>query len=372
MAPIYQNAPPAQRTGADQEVTFRRSPWDFGAFHAETGSDLTARALLGSTGRLACAMVTPMSGTLAAASKPLLLELHETLRAVDPARWRDDAAATLREKLCVLRERISSLLATDGDPTIRERLSTLAELLGSHLPESSAAERWMDFRSKIAPAYEGLVAALKAHAVDVPSLRPTNYTRSIFHVLNGIVALLVIELVPRDYLIYPAVCAAISVWFMEGIRRISPAANARIMRVFGPVAHPYEQHGINSGTWYVTALLVLAIMKEPMLGAVGVAILSFADPAAALVGRRFGTINLVNGRSLEGTTTFFFVGWLAAFGLLALLHTEVLLVHAILLSGIAAMVGALAELFSRRIDDNLSIPLTAAAAGSLVLALLAQ
>lgn len=313
-----------------------------------------------------------MSATLAAASKPLLLELHDTLRAVDPARWRDEAAAALREKLCALRDRIASLLSTDGDATLRERLSTLAELLGSHLPETSAADRWMDFRAKIAPAYEGLVAALKAHAVHVPSLRPTNYTRNLFHVLNGIVVLAVIELVPRDYLIYPAVCAAISVWFMEGIRRVSPAANARIMRVFGPVAHPYEQHSVNSGTWYVTALLILAIMREPMLGAVGVAILGFADPAAALVGRRFGTIKLVNGRSLEGTFTFFVVGWLAAFGVLAFLHTEVLLAHALLLSGIAALVGALAELFSRRIDDNLSIPLTAAAAGSLVLALLAQ
>lgn len=315
-------------------------------------------------------MISAMSATVAAASQPVLLELHEALRAVDPARWRADVAEALRERLHRLQERLATLAESEEGATLREKLTKLVELLRS-IPESSAAERWIEFRSRVSPAYEGLVAALRDHAVHLPSLRPTNYTRSLFHVLNGMGVLAVIELVPKDYLIYPAGSAFVLVWFLETIRRVSPAANARIMALFGPVAHPYEHHAINSGTWYVTALMILALMRIPMLGAVGVAILGFADPAAALIGRRFGTVKLVNGRSLQGTTTFILVGFLAALSVMLLLHPAIGLMHSLLLASVMSIVAAIAELFSRRIDDNLSIPLTAAAAGSLLLALLA-
>jgi dolichol kinase len=98
-----------------------------------------------------------------------------------------------------------------------------------------------------------------------------------------------------------------------------------------------------------------------------VAVLGFADPTAAIVGRRFGRVKLVNGRTLEGTITFFVVGVAAALGVVAWLPAPPPVAVALALAAAAGVAGALAELFSRRIDDNFSIPIVSAAATAAVL-----
>ena len=307
---------------------------------------------------------------LASATKPLALELHDALRALDPARLRAEKVEGLRANLASLRARFAPLAkrrASKEEEGVRQSVEAVSDELGVKLPETSEVDKWVAFRARVSPAYEALVTALKAQDIRVPSLRPTNYTRSIFHALNGIAVLAVVEWVPTKLFLYPAVCAFLLVWGLEGTRRISPAWNTRIMRLFGPVAHPYEQHTINSGTWYVSALFILALMQAPLLSAVAVAILAFADPAAALIGRRYGSVPLVNGRSLQGTLAFMVVGAGVALAVITLLHGELSFGRALIVAACAAVAGGVAELFSSRIDDNLSIPLVSAAAAYLAL-----
>jgi dolichol kinase len=143
-------------------------------------------------------------------------------------------------------------------------------------------------------------------------------------------------------------------------------------KIFSKVAHPHEAVHVNSATWYVNALFVLALTCPPAVSAMAVVILGFADPAAALIGRRFGRLRLVNGRSLEGSATFWVVGTLAAWAVLSIFHREIPMGAALWMSVAGALFGALAELFSRRIDDNLSIPLASAAGASLMTLLLSM
>jgi dolichol kinase len=89
--------------------------------------------------------------------------------------------------------------------------------------------------------------------------------------------------------------------------------------------------------------------------------LAFADPMAAIIGRRFGRIRLVNGRSLEGSLTFIVTGFVAAITVLAIYYPEVSWGAKAALALGGAIPSAVAELVSRRIDDNLSIPLSAGA-----------
>lgn len=307
---------------------------------------------------------------LASAAKPLALELHDALRALDPARWRAEKAEGLRKRLSSLRARFAPLAnrrASREEENVRESVKAVSEELGEKLPETAEVDKWVAVRARVSPAYEALVTALKSQDIRVPSLRPTNYTRSLFHVLNGLVVLAVIELMPKHLLMFPAGCAFLLVWGLEGTRRISPAWNARIMRLFGPVAHPYEQHTINSGTWYVSALFVLSLMQAPLIAAVSVAILAVADPAAALIGRKYGSVPLVNGRSLQGTLAFMAVGGLVAAAVILTLHAELSFSRMLLVASVASVAGGIAELFSSRIDDNLSIPLVSAGAAYLVL-----
>ncbi|MFT5354752.1 MAG: dolichol kinase [Polyangiales bacterium] len=307
---------------------------------------------------------------LASAAKPLALELHDALRALDPARWRAEKVEELRRSLASLRARFAPLAqrrASKEEEGVRQSVEAVSEGLREKLPQTSEVDKWVAFRARVSPAYEALVTALKAQDVRVPSLRPTNYTRSLFHALNGLATLAVVELMPAHLFLIPTTCALLVVWGLEGTRRISPAWNDRIMRLFGPVSHPYEQHTINSGTWYVSAMFVLALMQAPLLAAVAVSILAFADPAAALVGRKFGSISLVNGRSLQGTVAFMAVGAVVALAVITLLHGELSIGRALLVASFAAVAGGIAELFSSRIDDNLSIPLVSAAAAYLAL-----
>lgn len=304
-----------------------------------------------------------------------MVDLHAALRNLDPARWRAEKAAQVRAQLERITEGLSALAeraAPEADKTLVERLQAFAALLRAklpHLPEASAAEPWVEVRQELQPAYEDLVQALREQAVHVPSLRPTNYVRNVFHVLNSVLVIALIELVPFEYIMWPASCALGLVLFLEISRRFSPAWNDKIMALFGPVAHPYENHRVNSGTWFVIALFFLALTGRPELGAMGVAVLGFADPAAALIGRRFGKHPLVNGRTLEGSGAFFVVAVIAILTVLLTLHPGLVTGWRLPLVAVGAgLAGTLFELFSFRIDDNLSIPLgTAGVAAALLL-----
>ena len=98
-------------------------------------------------------------------------------------------------------------------------------------------------------------------------------------------------------------------------------------------------------------------------------ILGVADPAAGLIGRRFGRHKLIHGRSVEGTAAFILVGGLGCVLVLTTWHAGLgwPLMAGLIASAIVP--AALAELVAHRIDDNLLVPM-AAAAGSGAFALL--
>ena len=203
--------------------------------------------------------------------------------------------------------------------------------------------------------------------------RPTNYVRNVFHIgwgLIGVALILGLSTTPW-VLVVIALGFAGAGWTMELSRRRSPALNARLMRVFGRVAHPHEAHEVNSSTWYATALALLTLTLEPTVMVIGVLVLAFGDPAAAVVGRRFGRVQLVNGRTVEGSLTFAVVGALVTFAALSLAGGNLLpsfdLGIRVTMAVTAGLLGAVAELVSRRVDDNFSIPLTSALAAWVVL-----
>lgn len=297
----------------------------------------------------------------------LVLQLHGVLAEIDPVRWRDDAAAALSARLRELQRRFHQ----------RARLAELSGALDAHLPslEESATDlrsRWLSFKKQLVPAYEKMAARLRAEKVHVPSLRPTNWARSLLHVVSAMVAVAIIELCSPAVTLAIAVAWGVAAWSMELGRRNSTRINGFLMKVLGPVAHAHETYRINSATWYATALVGLAALQQPAVAAVAAGILGVGDPIAGLIGRRFGRITLVNNRSLEGTLAFVVSGGVVAFCLLRAFHPEVAAGAALAVAGLAAVAGALAELFSRRVDDNFSVPVSAAAGAAFALALLAR
>lgn len=320
-----------------------------------------------------------MNQALALDSRMFALELHELLRDLDPSRW-DGVETAARARIAALEARLASVIADVREPVVEqaailERLDGIAVLLRDSvpppdLPKTARGSAWKRYRKQLGTSYEALVIALKRRSVELPSLRPTNYVRSGWHVLVAITLIVLVEQVlsTRQLWLVPVSVAA-SFWVCEALRHLSPRARAFFLWIFSPIAHPHERYHINSSTWFGTALAIIGLAYSsvgsnpdtgPMVCALAIAVIGLADPAAAMVGRRWGRIRLGSNRSLEGSLAFTLVGLGACFAVLSMWHGDIGLGARVALCLAATLPAAIIELLSRRIDDNLTIPIAAA------------
>ena len=190
-------------------------------------------------------------------------------------------------------------------------------------------------------------------------VRPANTIRSLYHVSSSMLCLVVAEEVLPVWALLPACTTfAGTLWTVEIWRRLAPEINTTVLQRLSLIVHPSERTRVLSGTWYISALVVLAAIGDLELIAVALAVVGLGDPAAGLVGRRWGRLRIAGQRTVEGALAYAMVGALGAALCLQQWHPGSA-VWAIALGG--AVAGSLAELFSGRIDDNLTAPLAAAA-----------
>jgi len=105
-----------------------------------------------------------------------------------------------------------------------------------------------------------------------------------------------------------------------------------------------EKEGINGATFFFfsSALCVLMFTKEIAL--TSIAILTFCDPTASIVGRFIGK-HKIGHKTVEGSLTFFIIALILC-----------IIYFPIWLSLIVAIIISIVELISVRVDDNLAIP----------------
>ncbi|WP_441285804.1 diacylglycerol/polyprenol kinase family protein [Sorangium sp. KYC3313] len=298
-------------------------------------------------------------------------ELCVLLRQVDPAVFvfhdEPEVRARVERVASRLRELVVAAERDDAGGRIerlRERLRVLLAAVERATPTGTPSPKaaWIAFQREVQPAYESLLLTLRGVVAAPPSVRPTNHVRSLWHVGSGLSVLGLIQLLPeRGWLVAASGAFVVAVWSMEIARRVSERVNERLMGVFRLVAHPHERYRVNSSTWYVTALFLLALFGTRLSQSLAVVVLAVADPAAALIGRRFGRTRLRDGRSLEGTLAFFAAGALSALVVMWALGPASLSSR-LLLAAVAGLAGAATELFSTRMDDNFTIPVAVAAA----------
>jgi len=309
-------------------------------------------------------------------TREVAVELHEVLVELDPAHWSHDVAAAGKRRLEGIARRLGELAeAAKSDPrlaSLGRRLNELRQHIATALPKSADApvEAWIALIERLRPGYESLARALKAYAIHVPALRPTNYARNALHVLTAVAAISVAFLLPTTgWRMLVAGLLAGTCWTLETTRRIWPSWNDKLMAALGVFAHPHETHRVNSATWYLTALFGLTLTGSMPLLAISLAVLGLGDPVAALIGRRFGRIKLLHGRTLEGSLSFVGAATVAATAM-ALATTSWGLGSAVLVALGASVAGATAEALSRRVDDNFSVPIVAALGATLLADLL--
>lgn len=307
-------------------------------------------------------------------------ELRELLEAF-PARLdrgrMDELQRQCRRLLDAVPRPLRELRVDDAWARTHERLKALYQALGSRTSVSCGTRaRVMACYDDLSRTYEQWLVSFRAWAASVgdaavvkaSSVKTLIKARTVFHMAMGLLCVSLYELVLTRTQAMIALGAVMAVVVgLEVSRRISRRWNHLLLEspVFHPIARPREYHAVNSSTYYLTALCVVTPLFSQPAVCIAVAILGFADPAAAWFGRRWGKTKLYGQKSLVGTTAFALCGLLVASALLLTFHADLSIGRRLAAAAAAALVGAVAELFSERLDDNLTVPIAASLAASL-------
>lgn len=136
---------------------------------------------------------------------------------------------------------------------------------------------------------------------------------------------------------------------VEWLRLRHQGVNRVFVGVFRLLVLPAEVGNVASSTWYTAGILLSVALLPREAALSGILILALADPAASLVGQRWGRHPLLGG-SWEGTAGFMVM----ALGVLLVRHEP-------LVALLATPLVALAERLSGRLDDNLVTPVASGA-----------
>lgn len=236
------------------------------------------------------------------------------------------------------------------------------------------SERWDEFRKNLADSYENFLNSIRSDKrisglrSKLRSIRPRNYFRNIFHVMNGAVGIVLYEWVLDRTACLIALGSILAVYFSLDIsRRIWPRLNElMIEKWFRHIVRPRERYTIPGATYYAIALFLVVLMAEQTVAQIAVLVLCIGDPVAALVGRRWGERKIRGSKSWAGSIGFFLASFVGVVGFMVWLRPTALPI-VLAMAAVAALVGALTEMFAtERIDDNLTVPLAVALALMLI------
>jgi dolichol kinase len=288
-------------------------------------------------------------------------ELHAFLEEL-PGHLKGGRLEELRDRCRALLER-----APDAAGERWARLTSALRELRAAL-ESGAARAYLLARYEdTARAYEHWRNAQTAESAR--SLAPLIGARSYFHMAMGLLATGMYQFVLSRAQAVTILLTVLGVFgTLEITRRIWPRWNdVLVNRVFKHIVRPREYHKVNSATYYLVALCLLTpFFSRPALLS-GVLVLAFGDPAAAWIGKAFGRRKLYGKKSLAGSLAFLAAGSIAAGVFLVACYPALPLGLRLLTAVSASFAGALAELFSSRLDDNLTVPIAAVLAASIFL-----
>lgn len=289
-----------------------------------------------------------------------------------------EATVRLRERALFLQQRFQAAARSASDrasarmTTIAEGLREMAAAFEEKRTRRTALKaRW----TTLSEQYEAWLAHLKesrtalADARALPHVKPRNLWRNVFHVSVGVVLVAAYELLfSRHFLLIAGVASLALFAFMDVLRRVSDRWNERfVQKMFAKISRPGEAYRIPSASWYVLSLVLGVWLLPKHAVVVGALVLAFGDPMAALVGRRFGRIKLVGDKSLVGSLAFAVVSTLVVAGFAWLVIPGWGPLGGLGLGAATGVTGALTELASTRLDDNLTIPLAAGLVAMLLL-----
>lgn len=118
-----------------------------------------------------------------------------------------------------------------------------------------------------------------------------------------------------------------------------------------------EQNNVAGTIFFIAATIIVFAAFDYPIAVTALLLTVFGDLVAALVGIKFGKTFLYKDKTVEGTAAGFTINLLVGFLLLP--------THPIIFIAMAA-VATLVELFTGKLDDNLTVPLFSAFTGQMI------
>jgi dolichol kinase len=143
----------------------------------------------------------------------------------------------------------------------------------------------------------------------------------------------------------------------EYLRLRNEKINNLLITVMKPVMRESEKNSLSGLPFYALGVSLSLFFYSPKIAVLSILFLVFADPIASFFGILYGVDKILPNKSLQGTIAAFTVCYVASlvYGLLHAGSNINVLVFAI----VGGAIGALSELCSQFVDDNLCIPVVA-------------
>lgn len=182
-----------------------------------------------------------------------------------------------------------------------------------------------------------------------------HWARKIWHMAGVFGMFLAYTLLPATVSTTILAVAVLLFVPVDFLRLRYPSLNDWLVHAFKPIMRTHEIHKI-AGTTYllIGVTLVVAIFPPPVVS-LTLLFLAFADPIASVIGIKYGKDKIFGHKSIQGFMAAFAVCAFAT--AIYLVYHNVMLDRVIVVSLLAGLIGALAELVPvAKMDDNFTLP----------------
>lgn len=180
--------------------------------------------------------------------------------------------------------------------------------------------------------------------------------RKIWHMSSGLTGLFIYKKIGADpdhaatFLLILSLVA----FAFEYLRLKNNTINNLLMMVAGPVMRESERTSISGLPFYALGISLSLFFFPERIALLATLFLIFADPIASFCGILFGRDKILPNKSLQGTIAAYSVCYVVTlvYGLYYLPTS----LNLVLFASLAGVVGAISEMCSQFVDDNLCIP----------------
>lgn len=195
--------------------------------------------------------------------------------------------------------------------------------------------------------------------VDLKKRSDIHYARKIWHMTSVFAMFLAYVYMPPTASLVTLVVAWLLFVPFDFFRHRYPALNDIAVHAFKPIMRQSEVKKLAGTTFLLTGVLIVDVLFPRPVVALTLLFLAFADPIASYFGILYGKDKIFGHKSIQGFMAAFFV--CMALTMAFLLYHNILTDRVIVVSLLAGLVGAFAELIPiGKLDDNLTLPLMSA------------